>query len=56
MSCPMTAESAKYLTHKEVDAFCREGCSVDCEKFFIEYLKRIKKAPMTADTVTSAET
>ena len=45
MACPMTNEEADKngLTEKQVEAFCSKGCSVDCEKFLDEYIKRIQK-------------
>ena len=37
MSCPMTVEAVERyrLTEKEVKAFCALGCSVECEKLFL---------------------
>lgn len=42
MACPMSNRSID-LTEKEIEKFCSLGCSVDCPKFFEEYLKEIRK-------------
>jgi len=39
--CPMS----KYpeLTEKQVERFCNDGCSVECDKFLEEYVTNLKK-------------
>lgn len=31
------------LTDKEVEKFCQEGCSVDCDILLKQYAERVKK-------------
>lgn len=45
MGCPMTEDVP--LTNAEIERFCNKGCSVDCEKFLDEYLKKIKRVKLT---------
>ena len=42
-TCPMTKDAVKKvgLTVRQVGAFCADGCSVECQKMFGEYI--IKK-------------
>lgn len=41
MGCPIN----KYpnLTDKQIENFCKAGCSVECEKLLDEYVKNLKK-------------
>jgi hypothetical protein len=40
MKCPMKKNIN--LTEKQIQNFCNKGCSVDCERFLDEYMKKIK--------------
>lgn len=44
--CPILFEDKQEeygLTDKEVERFCREGCSVDCDILLKEYAERLNK-------------
>ena len=45
-SCPILFENKQEeygLTDKQVEKFCQEGCSVDCDIFLKEYARRLDK-------------
>ena len=45
-SCPILFENKQEeygLTDKEVEKFCQEGCSVDCDILLKQYAERVKK-------------
>lgn len=44
--CPILFEDKQreyQLTDKEVEKFCQEGCSVDCDILLIQYAERLNK-------------
>ena len=44
--CPILFEDKQreyQLTDKEVEKFCQEGCSVDCDIFLRKYVEKLKK-------------
>ena len=40
-NCPMNINVP--LTDKQVEYFCRQGCSVDCKKLLDIYIERVRK-------------
>lgn len=57
MACPMTEKAVKEngLTKKQVVTFCNKGCSVDCEKFFNEYIEKLRKKKLNNSAYTATE-
>lgn len=47
MACPMTKDVP--LTDKQVEYFCKDGCSVICDELLKEYLKKVVKKPKKED-------
>lgn len=44
--CPILFENKQEeygLTDKEVEKFCKEGCSVDCDILLKKYVDKLKK-------------
>lgn len=48
-NCPMTKEVQ--LTDKQVENFCKRGCSVDCKNQLDAYLKKAKRRGEQAEQI-----